>query len=257
MKSGFKLFLPLAGLGALVWAGCETQLPTSYSHLASSAAMVINFEGANPLSVNAGLAEANRPDNTVMLPGAVVFAIPNSGYGSGSGAVANPGAVNTSHCYHTSGTVIDKGDNTYPAVQIQIPLEKSASVSAYYDAGFFHGVKYYLKVMGDDTAGSRKFSIPVAQTQPPSAGGNCNPNAASNACYNDFTVGYANTNGNWVLTSADFSTFTRGNYGSSITPTTLSGSNLQQILMLSWMEGNLNVAGTVNVDFYIDEVQFY
>ena len=256
MKSGFKLFLPLAGLGALVWAGCETQLPTSYSHLNSIGSVVIDFESG--LGVNPNLAEANRPNNRVQLPGVASLAQPSSIiYGSGAMALVSPGALNTSNCFHVFGKVIDTGNNTYPALQIQIPLEKSASVSAFYDAGFFHGVKFDIKVMGDDNAGSRKFSIPVAQTQPPSAGGNCNPNAASNACYNDFTMSYPNTNGNWVLTSADFSTFTRGNYGSSISPTALSGSNLQQILMLTWMEGNLNVAGTVNVDFYIDEVQFY
>jgi hypothetical protein len=257
MKLSFKLLPAFAILGALVWAGCQTQYPTSYSHLTSTGSLVVNFEGANPLNVNPGLAEANRPNNMVIIPGAVAITLPPSGYGSGGSAVVSPGAANTAHCFQTFGTVIDKGDNKYPSIQIQIPLEKSASVSAFYDAELFQGVKFYIKVMGDDTAGTRTFSIPVAQTMPPSNGGNCNPNAASNACYNNFAVSYANTNGNWVLVSSGFSAFTRGNYGAAISPTTLSGANLQQILMLQWGEGNQNVAGTANIDFYIDEVEFY
>lgn len=255
MKSNFKILLPVAALGAMVWAGCQTQAPTSYSHLTSSGAMVVNFEGGSPLNVNPGLAEANRPGNTVIIPGAV--GVVGATGVVVSSAVVSPGAGGTPQCLHVFGTVNDPGNASYPSIQMQLPLEKSASVSAFYDASFFSGVKFYIKVAGNDTAGKKIFSIPIAQTQPPSAGGSCSPSAASNACYNDFNVTYANTNGAWQLVTAPFSTFTRGNYGSAVTPTTLSGTNLQQILMLDWTESNNNVAGLINVDFSVDEVQFY
>jgi hypothetical protein len=70
-------------------------------------------------------------------------------------------------------------------------------------------------------------------------------------------ITYTGTGGAWTLTTAPFSSFTRGSYGAAISPTTLSGLNLQQILMLNWSESNSNVPGTINIDFYVDEVQFY
>ena len=83
------------------------------------------------------------------------------------------------------------------------------------------------------------------------------PSAASNACYNNFGYAYGNTGGNWQLVVLPFSSLTRGNYGSALTPPTLSGANLQQIVGLQWSEGGNNVPGTVNVDFYVDEIQFF
>jgi len=257
MKSNSKQALALLALGALVWAGCQMAAPTSYSHLISTGALVVNFDGASPMNVNPQLAEANRPTNndTVIIPGAVGI-VGATGVVVSSALVA-PGAAGTAQCLHVFGTVNDPGNASYPSIQMQLPLEKSASVSAFYDASFFSGVKFYVKVAGSDSAGKRIFSIPIAQTQPPSAGGSCNLGATSNACYNDFFVTYNNTNGAWVQVTAPFSSFTRGNYGAAVSPTTLSGTNLQQILMLDWTESNNNVAGLINVDFSVDEVQFY
>ncbi len=257
MRSTSKFFLPALGaLAVLGWVGCNTVYPTNYlSTGGPSAATAIDFESGT--GVNPTLAEANRPGNQVILPGAAMVINPTSGYGTGSGALASPGANGTGFCYHVSGAVTDTGNATYPSLQLQIPLEKSPSVTAYYDAQLFTGVKFYLKVMGTDNAGKRVFSIPVAQTEPPSAGGDCNLSAPSNACYNDFVVNYASTGGVWQSTTAPFATFTRGAYGAAISPTTLSGLNLQQILYLDWAESNNNVPGNLTIDFYVDEVQFY
>lgn len=255
MKSNSKLVLLLTAFGAMVWAGCQMQAPTGYSHITSGGDVVANFDGANPLSVNLSLAEANRPNNTVITAGSVVI-VGATGVVVSS-ALVSPGAAGTADCLHVFGTINDPGNATYPEIQMQVPLEKSASVSAYYDASFFTGIQFYIKTAGSDTAGKRIFSMPIAQTQPSSAGGDCNPSAALNACYNDFFITYNNTNGAWQLVTAPFSSFTRGNYGSAVTPTTLSGTNLQQILMLDWLESNNNVAGFINVDFSVDQIQFY
>lgn len=264
MKSNFKILLPaLAVLGALVWAGCQTQYPTTYASVNSPGAMVIDFESG--LGVDPNLAEALAPNNRVKTPGTVTtyYTPPatkiNGGvttivnYGSGSFSLVSPGADYTNTCIHETGNVIDHADGTYPGGQLQIPIE---GFNNFYNASLFTGVKFYLWVPGDDTAGKRTFSIPVAQTQPPSAGGSCNLSATSNSCYNDFSVTYSNTTG-WVLVTVPFSSMTRGSYGASITPSTLSGINLQQTLMLDWTEGNNNAAATVNVDLYLDQVQFY
>lgn len=257
MKSISKIIFPLLAVIALVsWVGCNTAYPTNYlSSSGPSAAMVLDFEGGSPLSVNPSLAEANRPNNVVFLPGSLLLAGGTNVVATG--AVVSPGANGTVYCYHASGSVTDLGNASYPSIQVQVPLDKAVTYSAFFDAELFTGIKFYLKVMGSDNAAKRTFSLPVAQTQPPSAGGDCNPGAASNACYNDFNVVYSNTNGAWQLLTCPFSSFTRGSYGASISPATLSGLNLKQILMLDWTEGNSNAVGIANVDFYIDEIDFF
>ena len=252
MKSNFKFYLILAPLGILSLIGCNTQYPSSYlPSTGPNPGLVINFESG--LAVNPGLAEVNRPGNVVAAAGSA--ALGGSGTTGPSIALVSPGAANTSQCIHVTGSVTDPGNATYPSLQFQVSLDTSGA--GFYDAGLFTGVKFYLKVQPGDTAGKRSFSIPVAQTQPPSAKGTCNLSASPNACYNDFASSYPNTNGNWQLLTLPFSSLARGPYGAAISPTTLSGLNLQQILMLNWAESNNNVSGTVNVDFYLDEVQFF
>src|SRR5580692_6591766 len=106
MKSNSKFFL-IALLGALAWVGCNSQYPSSYlGSNGSNPAMVINFE--NGLTVNSGLAEANRPGNVVKTPGIVVVA-------GGTIALSSPGAANTNQCIHVSGSVYDPGNASYPS----------------------------------------------------------------------------------------------------------------------------------------------
>ena len=243
-------------LGALGWAGCKTDAPTSYlSSNGPSATMVCDFESG--LTVNPNLAEANRPGNHVKTVATIV----GTGSPNVTPLIVTPGADNTGHCVWMDSPVTDPGNASYPAVEFVIPIEAApttlngASVTVF-DASLFTGIKFYLKVMSDDTAGSRSFSIPVLQTSNP-PNGTCNPAAASNACYNNFEYVYGNTGGVWQLQTLPFSIFTRQNYGAAVTPTTLSGANLQQIVSLMWSEGNQNVKGTINVDFYVDQIQFY
>ncbi len=253
MKSNFNrvFFAAMAALGALVWAGCQTQYPASYPNGSSTGGLVINFESG--LSVNPNLAEAGTPNNKVQTPGtaAVIF---TASYGSGGYGILSPGVGGSNDCIHVSGSVTDTGNGAYPTAQLEIPIEGTNNL---YNASLFSGVEFYLRVPNDDTAGTKSFEIPVAQTQPSSAGGTCDSSATSNACYNNFAVSYSDTNGAWLLVTENFSAFTRGDYGSAITPATLSGANLQQVLMLDWSEGNNNVPGTANVDFYVTQVQFY
>ncbi len=243
-------------LGALGWFGCKTEVPTSYlSTNGPSASMVCDFESG--LFVNSHLAEANRPGNVVQKPGAIV----GTGSPNVTPLVVTPGADNTAHCVWMNSPVTDPGNASYPAVEFVIPIESAGTTLSglpvtVYDASLFSGIQFYIKVMNDDTASLRDFSIPVLQTSTP-PNGTCSPNAASNACYNNFEYIYNNTGGAWQLLKIPFSAFTRQNYGSAVTPSTLSGANLQQIVSLMWSEGNNNVAGTINVDFYVDQVQFF
>ncbi len=247
MKSNSKFILGLVFLAGLVWAGCQTtQYPSSYlSTAGSNPAMVVNFESG--LQVSSTLAEANRPGNQIQTAGTIV--------GTGSPFVtpllASPGANGTSTCVHMVGTVTDPGNASYPAILLAIPLEMAGS--GRYDASLFSGIKFYYKVAASDTASTRVFSIPIVKTSVAPAG-TC---ATYNTCYNNFSVSYAPTGGSWALATIPFKSMTRGNYGGSFTPSDLSGVNLQEFLSLQWSEGNQNVPATVNVDFSVDEVQFF
>jgi hypothetical protein len=260
MKSSFRFFLLPAVLGAFAWVGCKTEAPTSYvTSNGPSSSMVCDFE--NGLAVNPHLAEPSEPGNHVQTAGAV----------SETGAPMTiqivppgPGPDNTAHCAWLDGPVTTPAPpaNNYQAVQFLIVPESAGttlngSPFTVYNASLFSGIQFYLKVMSDDTATVRSFSIPVLQTSNP-PNGTCNPNAAGGgACYNNFEYVYSTTGGAWQLVTLPFSSFTRQNYGPALTPPTLSGANLEQIVSLQWSEGGNNVPGTVNVDFYVDQVQFF
>ena len=244
MKSNSKplaLVIFLATIGLVV--GCQSQYPSKYlSSTGPNSAMIIDFESG--LTVNPNLAEVNRPNNTVPTPGTIVA----TGNPLVTPLIVTPGAPNSNHCVHMAGSVT--GDSSYPAIMLVIPLDASGTTQ--YDASLFTGIKFYIKTSSADNA-VRSFAIPVVKTTVAPAG-TC---AQYNSCYNNFAYTYPNTNGNWQLVSLPFNTMARQSYGGAISPTTLSGTNLQQILSLQWSEGNQNVPTAVNVDFYVDEVQFF
>ena len=246
MKSNSKiLFLALV---VTIWfgTGCQSQYPTSYlSSTGPNPAMVVDFESG--LTVNSNLAEANHQNNVVQSPGNIV---PN-GSPLLTPALVSPGANGTGNCVHLAGSVTDPGNATYPAALLTIPIE--AGGNGRYDASLFSGIKFYIKTSPADNVGTRSFAIPIVKTSVAPAG-TC---ALYNSCYNNFAYAYTATNGNWQLVSIPFNTMARQSYGGAISPTTLSGTNLQDILSLQWSEGNQNVPGTVTVDFYVDEVQFF
>jgi hypothetical protein len=218
--------------------------------------MVCDFE--NGLVINPNLAEPNVPGNHVQTVGTV-----SETNAPLTPVIATPGADNTNQCVWLDGPVVTPAapNNNYQAIQFLMTPESAGttlngSPVTVYNASLFSGVKFYLKVMDDDTAAVRSFSIPVLQTSNP-PNGTCSPNATSNACYNNFEYVYGTTGNAWQLVSLPFVSLTRQNYGSAVTPPTLSGVNLQQIVSLQWSEGGNNIPGTVNVDFYVDQVQFF
>lgn len=265
---------PLLGL-LVVWSlsGCQTQYPSSYlSSSGPNPAMIINFDSPwnspqtvaalQPLSgpltdvsgspvtelkVNPILAEAGKLGNVVQSAGTIV----PTGSPTLIPLFVGPGANNTPYCVHMAGTVTDPGNASYPAAMLAIPLELGGN--GQYDASLFSGIKFFIKTSSADNVGTRSFQIPVVKTSVAPAG-TC---ALYNSCYNNFFYTYPATNGNWQSVVIPFNTMTRQSYGGAISPTTLSGTNLQQILSLQWSEGNNNVPGTVTVDFYVDEVQFF
>jgi hypothetical protein len=49
----------------------------------------------------------------------------------------------------------------------------------------------------------------------------------------------------------------QGYTGVITNPPTFSGANLQQMLWLQWEESRNNTAGSSNVDFSVDDIEFY
>jgi hypothetical protein len=254
MKSNSNVrayFYALLVLGAL-WAfpACKSKYPTRALPLSDvlSSSRVMDFEAypagspATIAAVNPLLAEAGVPGNVIQRPGMVKFT------GGGTAAlIAASGAVGTARCLQVSGTL------TAARLQLTVPLDTLSS-TGYYNAHFFSGVRFYQKVSASDAATPRYFSMPTAQTMPPPEGMCVAP-----GCYNHFGANYDSTDDQWESVVLDFASFTRGGWGDPVEPTTFSGTNLEEIVQLQWQEDNpvFAIGGSCNVDFSIDEIEFY
>jgi hypothetical protein len=103
----------------------------------------------------------------------------------------------------------------------------------------------------------RRFSIGVAQTIPqddPDIGLCDNGN---NGCNNNFGATIDNTNGVWVTKSYLLTDLTRESFGNPVTPSNFTGIHLKQVVRLIFEMGRNNSAGPCNVDFWLDEVEFF
>jgi hypothetical protein len=245
-KNPLYFIVLLTSLGA-IHSGCQTQYPTNFQPPAanSPSPMVINFEGSGSAvtTVNPNLAEAGTPNGKVYQPGTVGL-LP----GGSAMTIVSTGTAGVTQSLHVYGEV------TGTQLQLTILLDPGSPAvppnpGGLYNASLFTGVKFYMMVAGDDTTSPKFFSIPIAQTMPTTNLGTC-----STGCYDHFGYSYGSTNGQWQLLTLDFSSLKRQGYGSAITPSTLTGTNLEQFVQLQWQE---NSTGTSNADFWIDEVQFY
>lgn len=166
------------------------------------------------------------------------------------------GANGTNGSIHIYGTIYDWGDGQYPSYQ----LEGKLKGGQYFDALVygFTGVKYYLKIGTTDTCTYRRFNVPCGGTTPPSGGGWC-----TSQCFSHFgaALGTAST-GLWTQRTHPFLSLSRA-FGNPLTPATLSGANLQQLLQVQWQFG-LNLASppptpprSAVVDYWVDEIEFF
>ncbi len=255
---GSVLVLTLLG-GALVqWeTGCKEQTPLSSGFplpyptpvSANNYEMVCDFESNTPTAINPYLFDlSNPPAYTLLNPGSVFS------WGGASVSIYNSGPVSggangTRTSYGCNGSVTDFGNGLYPSFNL---LAQFKSGVADYNMTPFTGIQYYLKVESDDTAPWRVLEIPLSSTIPVTAGGSC-----LNNCYDNFYVGFGNTDGAWTRVVHAFGDFKRQGFGNPLTPSNLTGTNLQQAFCLQWEEGNQNTPGTITFDFNVDEIQFY
>jgi hypothetical protein len=272
MKSNSKHFprLPLAvvvcfallgGLALSMNWGCQTSTPGFGVYPAPTSVpnsnRVDQFNIGN-VAINPNLFENNNPPGYgLKTAGSVTFVNNFPTYGSGSGQLVAGAGVVSPYAFQMSGAVTDLLDNTFPALDLEVPMENYT----YYDANHFSGVKFYLKVANDDTAAHRVFAIPVAQTVPAGTNNGTCP-AGPKRCYDHFAADYSGgTGGQWLLSSYNFSDLQQLQSGYAPVPSTLTGgggANLKQTLWLQWEEGNNNkVPGLARIDVYVDDIEFF
>jgi hypothetical protein len=246
----------------LTGLGCQNSLPSfgAYPAPASvpSSSRVDQFN-AGTTAINPNVFENNNPPSYVLkTPGAVTFVDNFVTYAGGSGQLVPGAGIVSPYAFQMSGAVTDKLDGTFPALDLEVPLENYT----YYDANHFTGVKFYMKVANDDTAFHRVFAIPVAQTVPTGTNNGTCP-AGPKLCYDHFAADYSGgTGGEWIQARYNFSDLTQQQSGYAPVPSaTLTGDNgynLTQVLWLQWEEGNNNKRpGLAIVDLYVDDIEFF
>lgn len=157
------------------------------------------------------------------------------------------GANNTKMAAHVFGTLTDKGDAKYPEFDLQCTFKDKAL----YDASNFSGIKYYYKCPPDDQGIKRRFCIAIAQTLPSSDGGTCTDN-----CYNHFGANLKPAV-DWVLSSYSFADLTREQgWGGPVTPPELI-DHLKEFIYMKWVHAANNAPGTYNINYWVDEVEFF
>ncbi len=161
--------------------------------------------------------------------------------------IGGPGANGTPKAAHVFGTLVDHGKFTYPA----FTLVGKFKASGYYDASAFTGIKFYYKCPADDQALKRRFAIGTAPTLPGSEGGTC-----SDGCYNHFGADMVMTP-DWTPKSYDFADLKReSGWGSPVTPPDLT-DHLKEFINVKWDNSANNAAGSYNIDFWVDQIEFY
>lgn len=262
MRSNFNLLL--AGIlvgGPILLTACQSTLPISAypPQAGGSRSVVCNFDqpvtlGTGPVTVaydqvNANLFQvSNPPGYGLQSPGAVTLVQNFSTYTGGVLSIV-PGANNTSQAMNLTGTVNDPGTGVYPTLDLQVQMEGGNL----YDAGFFSGIKFYLKLGSADQATKRVFSTVLFKTQEPPAGGCVPP-----GCYDHFFVSYNDApKDEWKFYAIEFSSMGREGWGQAIEPPNLTGPNLSQILWFMWQEGRNNAQGLSTVDLSVDEIELF
>ncbi|MGH7738979.1 MAG: hypothetical protein ACREL1_02425, partial [bacterium] len=198
-------FVLLGGCSVFFGWGCENSAPGFGAYSAPSSVPNVNRVDQFAMGVSAinpNLFENNNPPTfKLKTPGAVTVVNNFATYGATTGGGIVPDGAVSPYCFQMSGAVTDRLDGTFPALDLEVPLENYT----YFDANHFTGVKFYLKVANDDTAFHRVFSIPVAQTVPTGTNNGTCP-AGPKQCYDHFAADYSGgTGGQWLLTSYNFS----------------------------------------------------
>src|SRR5581483_2670090 len=161
--------------------------------------------------------------------------------------VVSGGAKGSAMAAHIAGTLVNKGDNTYPGFTLQGSVKQAGT----YDANNFQGIRFYFKRPSTDTCPAHRFSITIPATLPSSGGGTC-----TDGCYNHFGADLTPA-GDWTQLSFAFSDLKRQpGWGSIVTPPDFT-DHLKEFKTIEWNDTAGNTAGSYNVDYWVDEIEFF
>ena len=157
------------------------------------------------------------------------------------------GANGTKMAAHITGVLWDRGTGSYSAYT----LVGRFKTSGYFDASAFQGIKFYYKCPSTDRAPRRRFGVGIASTVSKNYGGVC-----VDKCGNDYGVNLKPAN-DWQELAYNFADLKREEgWGDSIDPPDFT-DHLKEIIYIKWDHGTANVAGGYNIDYWVDEVEFF
>lgn len=157
------------------------------------------------------------------------------------------GAAGSAMGVRIFGTLVDKGDASYP----EFTLSGKLRDAGYYDASNFTGIQFYYRTSAADSALKRRFTICTAPTLPPNDGGTC-----TEGCYNHFGWDLAPTE-EWKHFKLAFEDLKReSGWGSPVTPPDLV-DHLKEFISLKWAHSANNAAGAYKIEYFVDEVSFF
>ena len=161
--------------------------------------------------------------------------------------VVEGGANGTQMAAHVFGTLVDRGDSQYPGFMLMGPFKNKG----YYDASAFTGIRFYYNCPLDDNTPKRRFSIATAPTVPVNLGGTC-----KRGCWNHYGMDM-DVSDEWELKSYGFGELKRETgWGSPVMPPDLT-DHLTEFLDLQWVNSGQNVPARYNVNYWVDEIEFF
>lgn len=157
------------------------------------------------------------------------------------------GANGTKMAVHIYGALMDRGDSQYPGFMLTARFKNNGT----YDASAFNGIRFYYKCPLDDNSPRRRFSIPTAPTVPASMGGTC-----KRGCWNHYGADL-DPSESWELLSYNFGDLKRDQgWGSPVMPPDIT-DHLTEFLALQWSNSGQNIPAKYNIDYWVDEVEFF
>jgi hypothetical protein len=159
--------------------------------------------------------------------------------------ISNGGANGSTRAAHISGMLVDRGDAKYPTLALEGKFKKNGT----YDVSPFRGVQFYYR--SADRAGRRRFEIGIASTVPVSDGGVC-----VEQCGNHFGANLS-ASSDWVEVSYSFDQLKREEgWGATLNSDDFV-DHRKEVIYLKWENGTNNIPGMYNIDYWVDDVQFY
>ncbi len=191
-------------------------------------------------------------------------------------SIIQTGLTNTTNQYgiHVTGFINDPENALYPPgpgnpdpIAFEIfPYFGTAGfngIASTYDISPFQGIEFYVNVSSVDTAVDRVFLVSGLQDSPRSANppvGVCgDPDRPDDGhCFDAFQYDYTNSpRDQWVLVQKNWSDFKQYGFGSPMTPPTLTGTNLQQVVGFEWAETNGSQAGPITINYSLSGIRFF